>query len=112
MRRIFATIAARSLELESKAINATSRADYFEELFLQKRDEYDRLLRRKVVRVALLVAALGEAIASELTVESSGESMPMTTVTPTMYARLVIAHTTFGDGPDAHHHSMSLVKLT
>lgn len=46
------------LELESKAINATSRADYFEELFLQKRDEYDRLLRRKVVRVALLVAAL------------------------------------------------------
>ena len=46
------------LELESKAINATSRADYFEDLFLQKRDEHDRLLHRKVVRVALKVASL------------------------------------------------------
>ena len=46
------------LELESNAINATSRADYFEDLFLEKRDEYDRLLRRKVVRVALKVASL------------------------------------------------------
>ena len=45
------------LELESKAINATSRADYFEDLFLKKRDEYDRLIRRKSVRVALMAAA-------------------------------------------------------
>jgi len=50
------------LELESRAINATSRADYFEELFLQKRDEYDRLLRRKVVRVALAVASVAKRL--------------------------------------------------
>lgn len=51
-----------TLELESRAINATSRADYFEDLFLQKRDDYDRLLRRKVVRAALAVASLARRL--------------------------------------------------
>jgi hypothetical protein len=46
------------LELESKAINATSRADYFEMMYLRTKDEYDRLLGRKVVRIALGAAAL------------------------------------------------------
>jgi hypothetical protein len=50
------------LELESRAINATSRADYFEDLFLRKRDEHDRLLARKVVRLALSVASLTKVL--------------------------------------------------
>jgi hypothetical protein len=46
------------LELESRAINATSRADYFEMMFHRQRDDYERLLRRRSVRIALGAAAL------------------------------------------------------
>jgi hypothetical protein len=46
------------LELESRAINATSRADYFEMMFHRTKAEYERLLGRKAVRLALAVAAL------------------------------------------------------
>ena len=46
------------LDLESRAINATSRADYFEMMFLRTKAEHERLLARKVVRLALGVAAL------------------------------------------------------
>jgi len=46
------------LELESRAINATSRADYFEMMFHRTKEEHQRLLDRKVVRLALAAAAL------------------------------------------------------
>ncbi len=46
------------LDLESRAINATSRADYFETMFHRQRDDHERLLRRRSVRIALGAAAL------------------------------------------------------
>jgi hypothetical protein len=46
------------LALESQAIDATSRADYFEMMFHRTKQEHERLLNRKVVRIALAVAAL------------------------------------------------------
>jgi hypothetical protein len=46
------------LGLESQAINATSRADYFEMMFHRTKQDYDRLLNRKAVRLALACAAL------------------------------------------------------
>ena len=45
------------LRLESDAINATSRADYFEMMFHRTKVEYERLLGRRVVRAALAVAS-------------------------------------------------------
>ena len=50
------------LDLESKAINATSRADYFEMMFHREREQHERLLRRRVVRMALGVAALAKPL--------------------------------------------------
>jgi hypothetical protein len=44
------------LELESQAINATSRADYFEMMFHRAKNDYERLLKRKSVRIALSIA--------------------------------------------------------
>ena len=46
------------LRLESDAINATSRADYFEMMFHRTKEEHERLLRRRAVRVALALASL------------------------------------------------------
>jgi hypothetical protein len=50
------------LELESRAINATSRADYFEMLFHRTKAEHERLLGRKAVRLALAVAGLSRPL--------------------------------------------------
>jgi gamma-glutamyl phosphate reductase len=50
------------LELESRAINATSRADYFEMMFHRMKHEHERLLNRKAVRLALAVAALSQPL--------------------------------------------------
>jgi hypothetical protein len=44
--------------LESRAILAAGRADYFEVMLHRQRDDHERLLRRKSVKVALGVAAL------------------------------------------------------
>jgi hypothetical protein len=46
------------LGLESDAINATSRADYFEMMFYRTRADYERLLQRRAVRIALWFAKL------------------------------------------------------
>lgn len=46
------------LQLESDAINATSRADYFEMMFHRTKAEHERLLERKVVRAALAAASV------------------------------------------------------
>ena len=46
------------LRLESDAINATSRADYFEMMFHRTKAEYERLLNRRLVRIALVLAEL------------------------------------------------------
>jgi hypothetical protein len=50
------------LELESRAINATSRADYFEMMFHRTKQEQERLLNRKAVRIALAVASLAKPL--------------------------------------------------
>jgi hypothetical protein len=50
------------LELESRAINATSRADYFEMMFHRTKQEQERLLNRKAVRIALAVASLARPL--------------------------------------------------
>ena len=49
---------ATILQLESDAINATSRADYFEMMFHRTKGEYERLRNRRVVRLALALASL------------------------------------------------------
>jgi hypothetical protein len=46
------------LDLESQVINATSRADYFEMMFHRTKQEHERLLHRRAVRLALFAAAL------------------------------------------------------
>ena len=46
------------LRLESDAINATSRADYFEMMFHRTKAEHERLLGRRTVRAALALASL------------------------------------------------------
>ena len=53
------------LELESATINATSRADYFEMMYHRMKRDYDRLLNRKVVRLALACAALSRPFRGE-----------------------------------------------
>jgi hypothetical protein len=46
------------LRLESDAINATSRADYFEMMFHRTKADYERLVGRRSVRFALALADL------------------------------------------------------
>ena len=50
------------LRLESDAINATSRADYFEMMFHRTQEEHERLLRRRAVRLALALASLARPL--------------------------------------------------
>jgi hypothetical protein len=50
------------LGLESQAINATSRADYFEMMFHRTKQEQERLLNRRVVRIALAVASMAKPL--------------------------------------------------
>ena len=50
------------LGLESELIHANARADHFEAVFAREREEKDRLLRRRTVRLALGLAGLAKPV--------------------------------------------------
>jgi hypothetical protein len=57
---------ATILGLESQIIEVTSRADHFETVFRRTQAEYERLLRRRAVRLALAVARLAQPLLRRL----------------------------------------------